>query len=113
MLGVINTFNDSLFAWLFSLAIGKGNIAAVLGYAIALSIAYILNCYFVFRKKPSFKRYLRFIVSYIPNFIIYFLVNTITVKMWGLPQFLGTAIAAAVGGPVTYVIIKIYAFGKK
>lgn len=113
MLGIINTFNDSFFAWLFSLAIGKGNIAAVLGYAIALSIAFILSSFIIFKKKPTFKRYYRFILSYIPNFIIYFLVNTITVKMWGLPQFWGTAIAAAAGGPITYIIIKIYAFGKK
>ena len=98
---------------MFSLVIGRGNIAAVLGYSIALTIAFFLSGLVIFKKKPTFKRYIRFVFSYIPNFIIFFLVNTITVKTWGLPQFWGTAIAAAVGGPITFVIIKIYAFGKK
>lgn len=112
-LGLINTFNDSLFSWLFSLLVGRGNLAAVLGYAVALSIAYILSCRIIFKKRASLKSYVRFILSYIPNFIIFFLVTFITINTWHLPQFWATAIAAAAGGPITYIIIKIYAFGRK
>ena len=111
-LGLINTFNDSFFSWLISLLLGRGNLAAVLGYAVALSIAYMLSCRVIFKKKPSYKSYIRFLISYIPNFIIFFLVTFITINTWHLPQFWATAIAAAAGGPITYVIIKIYAFGK-
>ena len=112
-LGIINTFNDSLFSWFFSLLVGEGNTAAIMGYALALTVAYLLSSRFIFYSKPELRKYIRFVISYIPNFIIFVLVNTITVKTWGLPQFWGTAIAAAAGGPITYVIIKIYAFGKK
>ena len=111
-LGLINTFNDSFFSWMFSLIpfIGPGNLAAVLGYGMALSIAYMLTCKVIFKNKPSLKSYWRFLVSYIPNFIIFYLVTFITIKTWHLHQFWGTALAAAAGGPITYVIIKIYAF---
>ncbi len=102
-----------MFSWFFSLLVGEGNTAAVMGYAVALTIAYLLSSRFIFYSKPCLRKYIRFVISYIPNFIIFVLVNTITVKTWGLPQFWGTAIAAAAGGPITYVIIKIYAFGKK
>ena len=115
ILGLINTFNDSLFSWIFSLLpfIGRGNLAAVMGYAVALSIAYLLTCQVIFKNKPALKSYFRFIISYIPNFIIFYLVTFITINTWGLHQFWATALAAAAGGPITYVIIKIYAFRKK
>ena len=113
LLGLVNTFNDSLFSWLFSLLVGRGNLAAALGYSVALSIAYMLTCKVIFKNRPGLKSYFRFIVSYIPNFIIFFLVTFITINTWHLPQFWATALAAMAGGPITYVIIKIYAFGKK
>ena len=112
-LGIVNTFNDSLFSWLISLLVGRGNLAAALGYMGALSIAYLLTCKVIFKNKPSVKSYVRFLISYIPNFIIFFLVTFITINTWHLHQFWATAIAAAAGGPITYVIIKVYAFGKK
>ena len=93
--------------------VGRGNLAAVLGYAVALSIAYFLSCRFIFKDKANIKSYVRFIISYIPNFIIFYLVTFITINTWHMHQFWATAIAAAAGGPITYVIIKIYAFGKK
>lgn len=102
-----------MFSWLFSMLVGRGNLAAALGYAAALSIAYILTCKIIFKNKPSFKSYVRFIISYIPNFIIFFLVTFITINTWHLHQFWATALAAMAGGPITYVIIKIYAFRKK
>ena len=93
--------------------IGRGNLAAVLGYAVALSIAYMLTCRIIFKNKPSLVSYSRFLISYIPNFIIFYLVTFITINTWHLHQFWATALAAAAGGPITYVIIKIYAFRKK
>lgn len=115
LLGLVNTFNDSFFSWMFSLIpfVGHGNLAAVLGYAVALTIAYLLTSRIIFKNKPSFKSYVRFVISYIPNFIIFYLVTFVTITKWNLPQFWGTALAAAAGGPITYVIIKIYAFRKK
>ena len=113
VLGLINTFNDSMFSWLFSFAVGRGNLAAALGYAVSLSIAYFLTCRVIFKSKPSSKSYFRFIISYVPNFIIFFLVTFITINTLHMHQFWATALAAMAGGPITYVIIKIYAFRKK
>lgn len=112
IIGVVNTFNDALFSWLAHF-IMQDNLAAVAGYGIALTIAFFLSSYFIFRTTPSLKKYIRFIISYIPNFIIFFLVTFITINTLELPQFWATVLAAAAGGPVTYIIIKIYAFGKK
>ena len=113
VLGVINTLNDAIFSSIYH-AIGlQDNVAAVLGYLTALTIAFFLSSRFIFRKKTSLERYIKFFISYIPNFIIFFLVTFITINTMGLPQFWGTILAAMVGGPVTFVIMKIYTFRGK
>ncbi len=111
-LGVVNTFNDALFSWIFHYFVQE-NVAAVLGYFTALTIAFFLSGRFIFKRSPSLERYIRFGISYIPNFIIYFLVTFITINTMDLPQFWGTILAAMAGGPITFVIIKVYAFGNQ
>ncbi len=113
VLGVINTLNDAIFSSFYHWLGLQDNVAAVVGYYTALTIAFFLSSRFIFKKRPSLKRYIRFFVSYIPNFIIFFLVTFVTINTMGLPQFWGTILAAMVGGPVTFVIMKIYTFRGK
>ncbi len=112
-IGVINTFNDAIFSSLFHKMGLQVNAAAVLGYYIALTIAFFLSGRVIFKKRPRLKRYIKFLVSYVPNFVIYFLVTFVTINTMNLSQFWGTVLAASAGGPVTYFIIKVYAFGKR
>lgn len=112
LLGVVNTFNA---AWISSVCyfIIQPNVAAIIGYIFSLTFAYFLSCYIIFKSSPGRKGYIRFLISYIPNFIIYFLVTFVTINTLHLPQFWATVLAAMAGGPITFVIIKLYAFGKK
>lgn len=110
--GAVNTFTASFFSWLAHLVIQE-NIAAYTGYIISLIINYFLNSCLVFKKRPSLISFLRFSISYIPSFIIYFLVTFITINLWQLPQFWATVLAAMAGGPITFIIIKLYAFGSR
>lgn len=112
VLGVINTFDHGLFSKIFS-HVMQPNIAYVVGFFCSNIIAFFLSSYIIFKKHPSLQRYIRFIISYVPNLIIGFLVTFITINTMRLPQFWGTIIAAAVGGPITFVIMKVYTFGKK
>lgn len=113
LFGIVNTFNDALFSSIATFFIDQQNAAAVFGYVVALTIGFFLNCRYTFKSKPTLKKYIRFCASYIPNFIIYFLVTYITLNTLGMTQFWGTVLAAMAGGPITFVIIKFYAFGKK
>lgn len=112
-LGVINTLNDSIFSSIYHKLGLQNNIAAVLGYYTALNIAFFLSTYFIFKKSVNLGRYIKFFVSYIPNFIIFFLVTFITINTWHLPQFWGTMLAAMFGGPITFVIMRIYTYKGK
>lgn len=111
-IGFLNTFNSALFSSLASL-IMQENVAAVFGYICSITIAFVLNCYLIFKKKPTFRRYMRFALSYVPNFLIYFIVTFITLNTLGLPQFWGTVLASVIGGPITFIIIKIYTFKQR
>lgn len=113
ILGILNTLNDAIFSSVYYWLGLQDNVAAVVGYYTALTIAFFLSSRFIFKKRPSLDRYIRFFISYIPNFIIFFLVTFITINTMGLPQFWGTILAAVVGGPVTFIIMKIYTFKGK
>ncbi len=110
-IGIFNTVTNAIFSSLLSLLHLQENLAAVLGFLISLSIGFFLNCRFVFYESPSLLKYVRFMLSYIPNFIIYFLVTFVTINTMQLPQFWGTILAAMAGAPITYLIIRLYAFG--
>ena len=69
VIGVINTLNSVWISYLLSLAL-DANLSFAAGYIISLGIAYILNSVFNFKQKLSFVRFIKFAISYIPNFII-------------------------------------------
>ena len=84
LIGIVNTFNTAFFSWLAHLKIQE-NISAYIGY-------------------------FRFLLSYVPNLLIYTLASMLTINVLKINQFWATAIATAVGGPITFVIIKLFAF---
>ena len=112
LIGIINTFNTAFFSWLAHFRVQE-NVAAYIGYFISLTINYILNSIIVFKNRLALRRYFRFLLSYVPNFFIYTLVSLLTINVMQINQFWATLLATAAGAPVTFVIIKLFAFGNK
>ena len=112
LIGIINTFNTAFFSWLAHFKVQE-NIAAYIGYFISLTINYILNSIIVFKNRLNLRRYLIFLLSYVPNFIIYTLVSLLTINIMQINQFWATVLATAAGAPITFVIIKLFAFGSR
>lgn len=115
LLGIVNTFNTCVFSTLFGLVL-KGNItgslAGSLGYLVSLQGAFLLTCRFIFRCKPTLETYKKFLVSYIPSFIVYILIHAGALNALELSQFWSSFIAVMLSGPLTFVIVKIYAFNE-
>ena len=111
LIGVFNTLSGSLFATVYSLAL-NANIAFVCGYITSLIIAFFLNSKLNFRKKISLRRFIKFIVSYIPNFIIQNLIVIIFYNNLEWNKIITYFLAAIIGVPVTFVFMKLFAFGK-
>ena len=112
LLGIINTFNASWISH-FAERILQANLAATVGYVLSLVGAYFLSCFFIFKTRCSWLGFARFLLSYVPHFILYFLTTFVTINTLHLPQFWATAVAVVIGGPLTFLIMRFYAFGKK
>ena len=108
IVGVINTINGVIFAFLFSLFVNN-TFAFFLGYITSLTISYILNSKFVFNKNLNLNRYWKFCISYIPNFLIQLILVIILLNMFGMHKLIVYTISAAVGVPITFIIVKFFA----
>lgn len=113
IIGIINTFNGIVLSWLYSLFIKNANLAFVVGYITSTVISYLLNSRFTFNEKLSVKRYVKFFISYIPNFIIQNLAVILFYNILSWHKIVAYAIAAVIGVPLTFVFMKIFTFRKK
>ena len=108
-IGVINTFNGVIFSYIYSSFLNE-NVAFIFGYISGLVISYILNSYVTFKEKLEFNKFIKFAVSYIPNFIIQNIVVFIVFNMMGLHKLIAYGLAAVIGVPITFVFMKFFAF---
>ena len=111
IVGGVNTVNGTILAFIYSFFL-QANLAFAVGYINALMIAYLLNSLFVFKAKLHIAKLLKFSVSYIPNFIIQ---NTVVFVFYNLLHWnilLAYILAAALGVPITFLILKVFTFGK-
>lgn len=112
LIGGINTFNGVLFAYLFSLLL-QPNLAFAAGYLLSLAISYLLNSFFTFHESLSFSKYIKFCVSYIPNFLIQNAFVLVFMNWLGFGKLITYILAAVVGIPVTFAMLKLFAFRKQ
>ncbi|WP_309446462.1 haloacid dehalogenase-like hydrolase [Desulfosporosinus nitroreducens] len=109
VIGTINTLNGVLFAYLFSLLFNV-NTAFMVGYLMSLSLSYLLNSCLTFKEAVSWPKYFKFCFSYIPNFLIQNFIVLIFFNVCGLPELLVYSLAAIIGVPITFILIKNLAF---
>ncbi|MGG7161873.1 GtrA family protein [Clostridium baratii] len=112
IIGVINTFNGVVFSMIYSKFL-DANLAFVVGYISGLFISYLLNSYITFRERLEFSKFIKFAISYIPNFIIQNIVVLIVFNIMGLNKLIAYILAAIIGVPVTFILMKFFAFKEK
>ena len=110
--GFINTFNGMLFPFLFSYLM-NANLAYAVSYIPSLAVSYFLNSVFTFSDREfSLLKYFKFCISYIPNFIIQNLSFFLVYNLAGQPKILAILSASVIGIPLTFLIMKFFAFSK-
>ena len=113
LIGGFNTFNCVLFSTLLEWAYVQENLAFAIGYILSLTIAYIFNSIFNFKRKLTVLRYGKFIAAYIPNFIIQNIVTFICFNIIDMHHVFAYIIAGVLGSPITFICLKIFTFGDK
>lgn len=111
IVGGINTFSCSFFAWLCLDIVIDANIAFVLGYFASNVLAYLMNGLWIFSRSLTLGGYVRFALSYVPNFLCENLVVGICYNLLGLPPIVSYLLAAVLAVPITYLFVKYFAFG--
>lgn len=113
LVGCINTFNGVLFSMLFN-AIADPNTAFVLGYLLSLCISYFLNSTVTFKDKDfSFKKFIKYAIAYIPNFLIQNLCVIVIYNILHWDKLIAYILAAVIGVPITFLLTKFFVFMRK
>ena len=100
-----------IFSYIYTLYFNV-NISFILGYISSMIIAYILNSFLVFKDNLGFTKFIKFCISYIPNFIIQNIFIFILYNIYGLNKLIVFALASIIGVPVTFLIMKLFTFKK-
>ena len=89
--GCLNTFNGVLFSFLYS-----------------------LNSYITFHDKNlTLEKFIKFCISYIPNFIIQLICVFIIIDILHLYKLIAYILAAIIGIPITYLALLLFPFKEK
>jgi len=88
------------------------SVSYVFGYGISLFVAYVLNAKLIFHRGITITEFVKFVISYIPNFLILFTFVLIFLNLLHWNKIIVYASAGLLGLPVTFLLVKIFAFGK-
>lgn len=113
IIGFLCTIFNVVFSAIYRMFIPSTILAFLPGYATANIASYVLNSYLTFKEPLRLIKFIKYFISYIPNFII----QTLTVYVYTLllptaPSIIAYAMAAVIGVPVTFIIMKIFTFAK-
>lgn len=111
IIGIINTFNGTVFSYIYSSFLNV-TIAFLPGYISGLIISYILNSFITFKETLSFRKFIKFAISSIPNFIIQYIV-VIVCSTFGIQKLFAYLLAAVIGVPITFLLMKFFTFNTK
>jgi putative flippase GtrA len=89
------------------------NLAFSVGYAMSLLCSFVLNSKITFRIAMTVNRLGKYILSYIPNFLVQTLTVLLFHNLLHWPHLLAYFLAAVVGTPVTFFCLKFFAFHKR
>ncbi len=111
--GGVNTLSNVLFSAIYSLFIQSTTLAFLPGYMTSNIVSYLLNSKLTFKERLGFVKYIKFFISYIPNFIIQTVIVGLYERFIQGPSIIAYVIAAVIGIPVTFVFMKVFTFKKK
>jgi phosphoserine phosphatase/putative flippase GtrA len=110
--GGCGTVVNFCFSLLFAQRLDP-TLAYVGGYAVSLFVTYALNSVLIFKQKLNTSRFVKFVISYIPNFAILFTFVVVLLNIFHVWEVIVYASAALFGLPITFLLVKLFAFKDK
>lgn len=104
--GVINTLSTYLL-YLLLLFIFNYNVSYTISYIAGIVISFYLNSLFVFKEKVSFKKFVKYPIVYIVQYLINLIGLFILVEYFHFPKEVVPIIVIILSIPITYLLSKL------
>ena len=86
--------------------------AHVVAFVLSMIGSFFLNCYFTFRTKPTWRKFLLFPLSNATNFVVTSVGLYVLVQFFGINQRIAPLLAASVAIPVTFLVAQLVLAGR-
>ena len=81
-------------------------VSHIIGFIVSSIISYYLNCYFVYRVKPTLKKFLSFPLTQVVNMGMQSLFLYIFVRWFNFPSEIAPFVGLIVTIPITFILSK-------
>jgi len=109
--GGIGTLTNVVCSSLFS-SVLHPVLSYGLGYGASLAVTYTLNAAWIFHHERTWKSFWKFVISYLPNFLILFAFVSIFIGVFAWNRYIVYILAGCLGLPLTFLLVKVFAFGR-
>lgn len=107
IVGGINTLNYYVvYLLLLKLFHIEYMISHITGFIVAFVISYYLNCYFVYRVKPTWRKFISFPITQIVNISLQTVLLYVFVSWLNLPAEIAPFAGLIITIPITFVLSK-------
>ncbi|HGO5220713.1 TPA: flippase GtxA [Staphylococcus aureus] len=107
IVGGINTINYYVvYLLLLKLLHIEYMISHITGFLVAFVISYYLNCYFVYRVKPTWRKFISFPITQIVNVSLQTVLLYVFVSWLNLPAEIAPFAGLVITIPITFVLSK-------
>ncbi len=108
IVGGINTLNYYVvYLLLLKLLHIEYMISHITGFIVAFVISYYLNCYFVYRVKPTWRKFISFPITQIVNVSLQTVLLYVFVSWLNLPAEIAPFAGLIITIPITFVLSKL------
>ncbi|HDG5359189.1 TPA: flippase GtxA [Staphylococcus aureus] len=107
IVGGINTLNYYVvYLLLLKLLHIEYMISHITGFIVAFVISYYLNCYFVYRVKPTWRKFISFPITQIVNVSLQTVLLYVFVSWLNLPAEIAPFAGLVITIPITFILSK-------
>ncbi|KMR78467.1 polysaccharide biosynthesis protein [Staphylococcus aureus] len=108
IVGGINTLNYYVvYLLLLKLLHIEYMISHITGFLVAFVISYYLNCYFVYRVKPTWRKFISFPITQIVNVSLQTVLLYVFVSWLNLPAEIAPFAGLIITIPITFILSKL------
>lgn len=81
-------------------------VSFTLGYSISIIESYFLNTYYTYKERFSWKKFILFPLTYVPNFVIQYFGIIILVDRFMMNEKIAPILTTMIATPITFFVMK-------